>query len=510
MKEMNRTTLVASAAVSLLCTITAPAFAADWPSGYTKCANERAICTAGTSVRQVSYGALGKWYVRNLSGNIACTNATFGDPIPGKRKSCAVGPLVNAPATAPTPAPTPAQTSCDSLGKRIRATSVAVGGNVSPSDEYTPAQIAPRPDGTAVLAWTDGSAKNIRMAALRGNDTLDHSLPSVAGLEVHAALATANSIALAVVSNDPDIYSPKYCQGSRTPDKNVCGKMDLVRLDAAGNPYSRTTLTKKGNVDSAGAQFIWWYGHTARLATDGKTIAVYYRSAMSTARPNVGGEVDIHAGDTLKFVDAGNGALLSGGWDWGCSHSWSVRAAYDGRQWAAACHGDAYPNAMKVARLSRPTAAPSDLQWLTNTDPAQRALGGLVPAGDGFWLNYIQSSSGNLSLQLAKVPDNGSALMQQRTVTAATSLDNTYPFRPYMAAYGTGKLLMGWKSAGRLMLAVADANTGAMLEGPVATSLNIDQFQDMTTAPNGDVLWAYSGGGGNVAVNRVAACKLAN
>ena len=392
----------------------------------------------------------------------------------------------------------------------MRSTGVAVGGSVSPNDEYTPAVIAPRSDGTSVLAWTDNAAKSIRMAELTTADVLNRTLPGVPGLEVHAALATAGGTALAVMANDPDIYSSKYCQGSSTPGNAVCGKMDLVRVDTNGTTLSRTTLTKKGNVDSVNAQFIWWYGHTARLATDGSKLAVYYRSAMSTARPNVAGEVDIHAGDTLKFVDSSTGALLAGGWDWGCSHSWSVRTAYDGRQWAAACHGDGFPNAMQVARLTTPTAAANNLQWLSGTDPAQRALGGLVPASDGFWLNYIQSSNGTLSLQLAKVPDSGTALLQQRVITAATALDNTYPFRPYMAAYGTGKLLMGWKSGGRLMLAVADATTGAVLEGPVSTALNIDQFQDMTTAPNGDVLWAYSSGGSSVSVNRVSTCKLTN
>jgi hypothetical protein len=71
-----------------------------------------------------------------------------------------------------------------------------------------------------------------------------------------------------------------------------------------------------------------------------------------------------------------------------------------------------------------------------------------VPASDGFWLNYFQTSNGVLSLQLAKVPDSGSALLQQRAITVATSLDNSYPFRPYMAAYGTGKLLMAGRPAG--------------------------------------------------------------
>ena len=390
----------------------------------------------------------------------------------------------------------------------MRSTALAVGGNAAPNDEYTPAVMAPRSDGSALLAWTDKGTQSIKMASLTAGDVLAQTLPGVAGLEVHAMLATANGAALAVMANDPDIYSSKYCQSSATPSNSVCGKMDLVRVDAAGTTLTRTTLTKKGNVDSVGAQFIWWYGHTARLATDGSKIGVYYRSALSTERPNVAGEVDIHAGDTLKFVDGATGGLLSGGWDWGCSHSWSVRLAHNGTQWGAACHGDAYPNAMQVARFAGTSSNASSLQWLSGTDPAQRALGGLVPTSGGHWLNYIESSGGKLVLKLAKVPETGSALTAVTTVTDATGIDATYPFRPYMAAYGAGKLLMGWKAGGKLVLAVADATTGAVLEGPVTTTLAIDQFQEMTSTPSGDVVWAYSPGGSKVQVQRVSACKL--
>ncbi|BCM05577.1 hypothetical protein [Ralstonia pseudosolanacearum] len=402
-------------------------------------------------------------------------------------------------------------TACDPLDQRVRATRVAVGGNVSPSDEYTPTVIAPRADGTAVLAWTDTVSKRIRLSTLTANDVPAQSLPSVDGLQVHAALATANGgLALAVVADDPDIYSPKYCYSASTPDNAVCGKMDLVLLRGNGSQIARTTLTKKANADSVGAQFIWWYGHTARLATDGKTIEVYFRSAMSTARPGVAGEVDIHAGDTLKFVRADTGAPVPGGWDWGCSHSWSVRAGYNGAQWAAACHGDAYPNAMQYVHMAAPAARQDTLQWLSNTDPSRRALGGLVPAGNGFWLNYIEPAGGKLSLKLAKLPNSGTAMTPLSTVAAATSLDTAYPFRPYMAAYGTNQLLMGWKSGGKLVLAVADAATGKMLEGPVKTALSIDAFQEMVTTASGDVVWAHSDGGGTIAVNRVAACQRSN
>lgn len=396
--------------------------------------------------------------------------------------------------------------SCDTLAGRIRTTTLSVN-NASVNDEYTPTVIAPKPDGGSLLAWTDSSAGVIKVARLSSSDTLQSYQPDISGAQVHAVLADSLGAVLAVVSNDPDIYYSSYCYSSATPDNYICGKMDLVGIDSSGNSRFRTTLTNKTNVGTAGAQFIWWYGHTARLATDGSRYGVYYRGAMSTAKADGTSGVDIHAGDTLAFVGT-DGTKQSGGWDWGCSHSWAVRLAYNGT-WGAACHGDAYPNAMQLARLTTSTSAASDLQWLNDTDATGRALGGLVPVtGNGFWMDYIQTSNGSLVLKLAKLPDSGSTIGTDLTISAATGLDSTYPFRPYMAALGSDRLLLGWKSGGKLVVAVANAGTGAIIEGPLTTSVSVGTFQDFVTTPGGDVVWAHSDGGTTIQVNRVAACRL--
>ncbi|MDD1620356.1 MAG: hypothetical protein LUQ11_02660 [Methylococcaceae bacterium] len=86
-------------------------FASDWPSGYSKCADEHGKCKVGEKVRPVSYGIKNKWVIKEFSGSISCNKTTFGsDPYPGKKKKCAVGQASSQPTPTPTPKPTPAPT----------------------------------------------------------------------------------------------------------------------------------------------------------------------------------------------------------------------------------------------------------------------------------------------------------------------------------------------------------------------------------------------------------------
>ncbi|GLR12002.1 hypothetical protein GCM10007907_07920 [Chitinimonas prasina] len=71
------------------------AFAKDWPSGYSKCADEAGVCQVGDQPRLVSFGARDQWVVKPQKGVVTCDKATFGsDPLPNKIKKCALGPLV--------------------------------------------------------------------------------------------------------------------------------------------------------------------------------------------------------------------------------------------------------------------------------------------------------------------------------------------------------------------------------------------------------------------------------
>lgn len=78
------------------------------PSSWVDCAAEGGVCSFSGS-RQVRYGAGASFATLPATGSIACTNAVFGDPIPGTVKSCQYS------STSSTP-PAGAWTSCATEG----------------------------------------------------------------------------------------------------------------------------------------------------------------------------------------------------------------------------------------------------------------------------------------------------------------------------------------------------------------------------------------------------------
>jgi hypothetical protein len=400
---------------------------------------------------------------------------------------------------------------CGALASRVRVTSFDAQSMVVANDEFHPVVIAPRQAGGSFVAWRAAADDTILLATLDASDRLS-AMPfsTFVGSEVHALLAPDDvGGVMTVVADDADIYSNRYCISSSMPNNDGhCQKLDLLRFDDAGQITWRATLTKKTRVDTDGALFVWSrFEHTARVVWNGTWYGVYFRSAASSARAGMQGEIDMFPSDTLRFIAEDGSLLQKGGWDLGCTNSWSVRLAFDGH-FGAACHGNPTPNAMRLAVLD-PVASPTPktLLMLDGTDPYRRALGGLVSTSSGFWLSYFASDNGTLRLHLARITDVPKASLD-RVIATATDLEATYPFRPYMAAYGAGQLLLGWKSKGVLQLAIADASTGAMVEGPVAAGASIDQFQDFVSDPNGDVIWAFStGSSSRMQVVRVAACR---
>jgi hypothetical protein len=63
------------------------------PSGWVVCAYEGSRCVF-SSTQEIRYGADMRWTApRTLAGGVDCTNAVFGDPAPGTRKTCELRPV---------------------------------------------------------------------------------------------------------------------------------------------------------------------------------------------------------------------------------------------------------------------------------------------------------------------------------------------------------------------------------------------------------------------------------
>ncbi|MFZ6846214.1 pectate lyase family protein [Undibacterium sp. RuTC16W] len=89
----NKKLRIIALAALTTCGAAGSAYAADWPSGFSKCADEGGVCKVGDKARQVSFGLKDKWVIKSLSGNVSCSAASFGVVASADvKEKCAVGP----------------------------------------------------------------------------------------------------------------------------------------------------------------------------------------------------------------------------------------------------------------------------------------------------------------------------------------------------------------------------------------------------------------------------------
>lgn len=99
---------------------------------WSKCADEGGHCYL-TSPATVRYGSGTTWLTRSVTADVACDNATWGDPTPGVFKECDTdGVVAAAPAPTPTPVPAPQPTPVPT-GSWVIAP-LAVGGYARPTN----------------------------------------------------------------------------------------------------------------------------------------------------------------------------------------------------------------------------------------------------------------------------------------------------------------------------------------------------------------------------------------
>jgi len=348
----------------------------------------------------------------------------------------------------------------ETLAKRLRVTEVPVtatidtgrADNIGPFwtfEDLRAVALSPSPNGEAKVAWQDTTGA-IHVTPLTAADT--RKAPDL-------VIGTGRLYDL--VAHD-DGFAVLLAQSTR---------MYLERYNAAGTRLFRTELTDADDrVDGM---------HAGKLAWSGSRFAAYF-GIHGTSGFSAG-----HEGDKLKFVDA-NGAIVSGGWEWGCSHSLDVRLLYDGGEALPMCVSDCYPGLgfyLKNAYLL--AAVDGDCAGTT-----LGRFGQFARVGARLALVYM-TIDGRSSWDVAFVAVDRAAphTVRSQQILASGSGNE---INAKVAAYGPDRLLASWEAPGVQRTFVELDGNGAALAPAEQLNVKAGPVDDQRTLANGDILWAYA------------------
>jgi hypothetical protein len=270
-------------------------------------------------------------------------------------------------------------------------------------------------------------------------------------------------------------------------------ELAFIKLDAGGQTVADVMLVGQSDHDTVGSE---WYDYQPSFAADGGRLhptADGYAAYFPIFRRWP--DMIAHTGDTLRLLDA-NGGALGGGWDWGCSHSLDVRLSTSGSTLAPVCLSDCYS---EKAILFENNTVISDEPSGNCGGLSEARLGGLVAAGDGFWLSYA-SREGRSSRDIAVVQVGLDGAPGARVWLTEDGADDV---APHLAPLGQG-LLVGWRSEADHFLAHLDG-AGALLGAPKTIDGAFGEHDDFFLYPGGDVGWVV-GSGSDLVVYRYGAC----
>jgi hypothetical protein len=281
---------------------------------------------------------------------------------------------------------------------------------------------------------------------------------------------------------------------SWTDDNPLAGDIGgfMTRFDAAGRQSFEVKVAGRSGREFQKIGDREFEG--GRLAWSGKTLAAYFVVL------NLFADGVTHQGDVLTFVDD-TGKLQPGGWNWGVSHSFGPRVAFDGQRFITATVGDASPRGLVVnvhgdARAAKRRAFfPATGKLGDNTVPV--VMGDLVATKKGSAVAFVDNDDRPVwrlhDIGLVVVTPDGTP-SQKRWVTATDDVDECHV---RMAAYGD-RLFMVYatKDVARdddWLGAVIDWE-GRVVAGPEPVPANLDTGR-LVSYPNGDVAWLTAAGG---------------
>jgi hypothetical protein len=416
-----------------------------------------------------------------------------------------------APAAAAAPAPTPSATPTPATGTPT-GTSLASALGVTPLSLSAPFQYQ-EPGYNNRAQWT-----RVAVAAAPGG-TLQVAWPAADGVHVTPLSQTlARSGADSVVSGSKEVgglvaHDDGFALLTRVPDNNKWGDTAaaLVRY-SNGHQVFADRLTGTATNDTSPVL-------DSKLAWNGTRYGAYF------VVHGAGGPADGHYGDKLSYI-GGNGAQLSGGWTWGCSHNEGIALHPEQTgDFTSLCFDDWRSGLFVSTGISAPDNAPV----IQREQCWAGYCGGSFPGNAG---DIVKSAAGQYavafgsrgSTSAGKNPQDSSgrgwtvtprwdthqvavAFLKNGStpsgspvyLTSDPSTDNT---NVHIAPYGKNRLLVSWESVANASCANGTCTghfTGTHLRlidysghslSP-DTVVNAHISGDIAALPNGDLAWAF-------------------
>jgi hypothetical protein len=250
-------------------------------------------------------------------------------------------------------------------------------------------------------------------------------------------------------------------------------RMNLARVDKSGKELWRSQLASN-RVDAM---------HVGKVLFDGTKYVAYFGV-------HDGG----HEGDALVHWSDSN-AKVPGGWDWGCSHSLDMRLLQTSSKVIPVCLSDCFPKKGVVFNNNRVLAQTGGNCLGT----VQASLGGVAPINDKIAVAYMKRDGNNYEARwLTFDPSSGA-------VAGDTALWSDGWLNPKIARYDNDKVLLVSTKSGSARIQELGATSNLT---PYEIPATLGPIDEIETAPDGAVVWAYGvDGASELNIVRVAPCK---
>ena len=285
---------------------------------------------------------------------------------------------------------------------------------------------APRADGSLLIGWTDSSGDGHVSVVSGGAITTTYDFPDH---KLRGLVAHVDGTFAVLLKEGVDLY--------------------LSKRAANGAALWTTYLNSESAEDSSPCG-------DHRLAHGGGRYAAYWAVHSYSG----------HEGDQLRYVND-SGAIVSGGWTWGCSHSMAELVGYhpNDQTFTNFCSTDCYPSPPGLKMNYSTTIFTGDGNC---SGGVSLQLGQMAAAETGWKVVFSAvDTPDEAAYGIGLATAGGSAA---RTLVWLTDTDGSQERDPVIARLGTRlpeRYLVGWRtiSDGAFHLGVISAS-GAFLEGP--------------------------------------------